>query len=168
MRAEGLEPPNLAAPAPKAGVSANSTTPAREGVSSYGAQDFGQTCWSSRATLWRCEIEMLRWLDCVQRSPSCSQVAQKIPRMSAERFEKNQRGYSYSATRPLGSLVLKRLIVRQPSECRRPRRNVHGCSSTIACCQGSRTIGRLCLRPGPCCGNTSGQRFHEQSIRTQL
>src|SRR4051794_16378994 len=29
MRAEGLEPPRLAAPAPKAGVSANSTTPAR-------------------------------------------------------------------------------------------------------------------------------------------
>ena len=29
MRAEGLEPPHLSAPAPKAGVSANSTTPAR-------------------------------------------------------------------------------------------------------------------------------------------
>ena len=29
MRAEGLEPPRLAAPAPKAGVSTNSTTPAR-------------------------------------------------------------------------------------------------------------------------------------------
>src|SRR3954454_6510351 len=28
MRAEGLEPPSLAAPAPKAGVSANFTTPA--------------------------------------------------------------------------------------------------------------------------------------------
>ena len=41
MRAEGLEPPNLAAPAPKAGVSANSTTPAREGLSSYGGQAFG-------------------------------------------------------------------------------------------------------------------------------
>ena len=28
MRAEGLEPPRLAPPAPKAGVSTNSTTPA--------------------------------------------------------------------------------------------------------------------------------------------
>ena len=34
MRAEGLEPPRLAAPAPKAGVSANSTTPAAA-ISSY-------------------------------------------------------------------------------------------------------------------------------------
>src|SRR6476646_4116693 len=30
MRAEGLEPPRLAPPAPKAGVSTNSTTPALE------------------------------------------------------------------------------------------------------------------------------------------
>ena len=36
MRAEGLEPPRLAPPAPKAGVSTNFTTPAREG--SLGAE----------------------------------------------------------------------------------------------------------------------------------
>ena len=69
---------------------------------------------------------MLRWLDCVQRMPTCSHVAQNSPRMSADMFEKNQRGYSYSATRPLGSLVLNRLIVRHPSECRSPRRKCHG------------------------------------------
>jgi hypothetical protein len=46
--------------------------------------------------------------------------------MSAERFEKKYRGYSYSATRPLGSLVLKRLMVLQPSEWRRPRRSSFG------------------------------------------
>jgi hypothetical protein len=85
MRAEGLEPPHLSAPAPKAGVSANSTTPARVSIVRHA---FGPTCFSSRATLWRCEIEMLRWLDCVQRRPSCSQVAQKRPRMSADMFEK--------------------------------------------------------------------------------
>ena len=36
----------------------------------------------------RCEIEMLRWLDCVQRSPSCSQLSQNSPRMSADRLLK--------------------------------------------------------------------------------
>src|SRR4051794_11933969 len=106
MRAEGLEPPRLAAPAPKAGVSTNSTTPA--GPLMVRRHSLGPTCWSSKATLLRCEIEMLRLFDCVQRTPTCSHVAQKSARMSAERFEKNQRGYSYSATRPLGSLVVKR------------------------------------------------------------
>ena len=79
MRAEGLEPPRLAAPAPKAGVSTNSTTPAR--APSY-VTSSAPTCSSSSATLSRCEIEMLRWLDCVQRRPSCSHVAQNRPRMS--------------------------------------------------------------------------------------
>src|SRR5690242_19421906 len=104
MRAEGLEPPRLAAPAPKAGVSTNSTTPAGPTMVRH---VFGPTCSSSNATLRRCEIEMLRWLDCVQRTPTRSHVAQNRPRMSADRFEKNQRGYSYSATRPSGNLVLK-------------------------------------------------------------
>src|SRR4051794_21623680 len=124
MRAEGLEPPHLAAPAPKAGVSTNSTTPAAGTIVRH---LFGPTCSSSRATLRRCEIEMLGWFDCVQRKPNCSQVVQNRPRMSADRFEKNQRGYSYSATRPRGSFVLNRFTVRQPSECSRPRRNCHGC-----------------------------------------
>ena len=52
------------------------------------AQHFGPTCSSSRATLVRCEIEMLRWLDCVQRSPSRSQLSQNSPRMSADRLLK--------------------------------------------------------------------------------
>ena len=43
---------------------------------------------SSSATLVRCEIEMLRWLDCVQRSPSRSQLSQNNPRMSADRLLK--------------------------------------------------------------------------------
>ena len=79
--------------------------------------------------------------------------------MSADRFEKNQRGYAYSATRPLGSLVEKRLTVRQPSECRSPRRNSHGNRSTTSRCQSASSILRSCLRPGPCCGNASGQRL---------
>ena len=49
---------------------------------------FGPTCSSSKATLLRCETEMLRGFDCVQRTPTCSHVAQNSPRMSAERFEK--------------------------------------------------------------------------------
>ena len=52
------------------------------------AQHFGPTYSSSSATLVRCEIEMLRWLDCVQRSPSRSQLSQNSPRMSAERLLK--------------------------------------------------------------------------------
>jgi hypothetical protein len=48
---------------------------------------------------------MLRGLDCVQRIPSRSQYSQNRPRMSSVRFEKNQRGYAYSASRPLGSFV---------------------------------------------------------------
>ena len=52
------------------------------------AQHFGPTFSSSSATLVRCEIEMLRWLDCVQRSPSCSQLSQNSPRMSADRLLK--------------------------------------------------------------------------------
>ena len=39
-------------------------------------------------TLARCETLMLRWLDCVQRTPSRSQYSQKSAGMSAERFEK--------------------------------------------------------------------------------
>src|SRR4051812_28002557 len=78
MRAEGLEPPHLAAPAPKAGVSTNSTTPAAAPIVRH---RLGPTCSSSSATLLRCEIEMLRWLDCVHRSPSCSQVLQNSPRL---------------------------------------------------------------------------------------
>ena len=52
------------------------------------AQHFGPTFSSSSATLVRCEIEMLRWLDCVQRSPSRSQLSQNSPRMSADRLLK--------------------------------------------------------------------------------
>jgi hypothetical protein len=40
------------------------------------------------ATLWRCETLMLRWFDCVQRTPSRSQYSQNSARMSAERLEK--------------------------------------------------------------------------------
>ncbi len=39
---------------------------------------------SSSATLSRCETEMLRGFDCVQRTPINSQWAQKIRLMSAE------------------------------------------------------------------------------------
>ena len=56
------------------------------------AQHFGPTFSSRSATLARCEIEMLRWLDCVQRSPRRSQLAQNSPRMSAERLLKKYRG----------------------------------------------------------------------------
>ena len=51
-------------------------------------QHFGPTFSSSNATLARCEIEMLRGLDCVQRSPSRSQLSQNSPRMSADRLLK--------------------------------------------------------------------------------
>ena len=61
------------------------------------------------ATLVLCEIEMLRELDCVQRTPRSSQCSQKMARMSGETLVKKYRGYAYSAMRPLGSLVLKRL-----------------------------------------------------------
>jgi hypothetical protein len=54
--------------------------------------DFAGTNESSSATLVRCETEMLRGLDCVHRIPSRSQYSQNRPRMSSERFEKNQRG----------------------------------------------------------------------------
>ena len=108
------------------------------------------------ATLVRCEIEMLRGFDCVQRIPSRSQYSQNSARMSADRFEKNHRGYAYSALRPLGSSVVKRLTVRQPSECSSPRRNSRGNRSTISRCQPASSILRSCLRPGPCCGKASG------------
>ena len=60
---------------------------------------------SMSATESRCDTEMLRLLDWVQRMPSSSQCSQKIPRMSSDSFEKKYRGYSYAATRPLGSLA---------------------------------------------------------------
>ena len=56
------------------------------------AHDFAGTNESTSATLARCEIEMLRGLDCVQRTPSRSQYSQNSPRMSADRFEKKYRG----------------------------------------------------------------------------
>jgi hypothetical protein len=40
------------------------------------------------ATLVRWDTLMLRWFDCVHRTPSRSQYSQNSPRMSAERFEK--------------------------------------------------------------------------------
>ena len=40
---------------------------------------FGPTCSSSSATLRRCDTDMLRWLDCVHRMPTCSHVAQNNP-----------------------------------------------------------------------------------------
>ena len=119
------------------------------------------------ATLVRCEIEMLRGFDCVQRIPSRSQYSQNSPRMSADRFEKNHRGYAYSAIRPLGSSVVKRLTVRQPSECSSPRRNSRGNRSTISRCQPASSILRSCLRPGPCCGKASGHLLLEPTTRTQ-
>ena len=47
---------------------------------------------SRAATLRRCETEMLRWFDCVHRTPSVSQYSQNSARMSADRFEKKYRG----------------------------------------------------------------------------
>ena len=67
--------------------------------------DFAGTNESTSATLLRCEIEMFRGFDCVQLIPSRSQYSQNSARMSADRFEKNHRGYAYSPTRPLGSRV---------------------------------------------------------------
>jgi hypothetical protein len=93
---------------------------------------------------------MFRGFDCVHRIPSRSQYSQNRPRMSADRLEKNQRGYAYSATHPLGSRVLNRLTVRQPSECSSPRKNSRGNRSTMSRCQSASTIRRSCLRPGPC------------------
>ncbi|MDP9384685.1 MAG: hypothetical protein M3P50_05555 [Actinomycetota bacterium] len=55
-------------------------------------QHLGPMKVSSLATLSRCEIEMLRGFDCVQRIPSRSQYSQKRARMSSERFEKKYRG----------------------------------------------------------------------------
>jgi hypothetical protein len=104
--------------------------------------DFAGTNESSSATLVRCETETFRALDCVQRIPSRSQYSQNSARMSAERFEKNQRGYAYSETRPLGRRVLNRLTVRQPSECSRPRRNSCGKRSTIS---AARPRARSCV-----------------------
>ena len=49
------------------------------------------------------------------------------------------------------------LMQRHPSESMSPARNSFVHSSTISCCQGSRTIQRSCLRPGPCWGNRHGQ-----------
>jgi hypothetical protein len=54
-------------------------------------QSFAQPSASSNATLLRCATEMLRGLDCIQRTPSSSQVKQNRPRMSAEGFEKKLR-----------------------------------------------------------------------------
>jgi hypothetical protein len=65
---------------------------------------------------------MFRWLDCVHRTPSLSQYWQNNPRMSADRLLKKYLGYAYSPTRPDGSVTLKRLMVRHPSEWIRPRR----------------------------------------------
>jgi hypothetical protein len=53
VRAEGLEPPSLAAPAPKAGVSANFTTPAADGLHPTARHRLGPTCSSISATLSR-------------------------------------------------------------------------------------------------------------------
>ena len=82
-------------------------------------------------------------------------------------IEKNHRGYAYSAVRPLGSSVVKRLTVRQPSECSSPRRNSRGNRSTISRCQPVSSILRACLRPGPCCGKASGHLLLEPTTRTQ-
>ncbi len=48
MRAEGLEPPWLAPPAPKAGVSTNSTTPA-SAVATFAPSPAGIVCWPGMA-----------------------------------------------------------------------------------------------------------------------
>ena len=66
---------------------------------------FGPTRSSRTATLLRCETEMLRAFDCVQRTPSRPHAAQNSARMSADRLLKKYRGYAYSATRPLGKVV---------------------------------------------------------------
>ena len=121
---------------------------------------------SSSATLVRWETEMFRGSDCVHRTPRRSQYSQNSALMSVERFEKNQRGYAYSATRPLGSRVENRFTVRHPSECRSPRRNSCGKRSTISRCHGSSSILRLCLRPGSCCGKASGHRLLQPTTRT--
>ena len=112
---------------------------------------------SSSATLARRLTEILRGLDCVQRIPA--------PRTTAER----RADVGRPVNEPARIGVLRRATARQPrreavdvrrpSECRRPRRNSRGNASTISRCQGSSTIGRSCLRPGPCCGNASGQRL---------
>src|SRR5690242_1318162 len=82
--------------------------------------------------------------------------------MSADMFEKKYRTYSYSATRPLGSFVLKRLTLRQPSEWMRPRMNCSRWWRTSSHCQEVRKMGRLCLRPGPCWGKSTGHSFHPE------
>ncbi len=40
-----------------------------------------------------------------------------------------------------------------------PRSRRPGCSSTSRSCQPSRTIGRSCFLPRPCCGRTHGHHF---------
>ena len=54
----------------------------------YTAHHFGPMNSSSSATDFRCDTEMFRGFDCVQRIPSSSQWSQKMRRMSSDRFEK--------------------------------------------------------------------------------
>ena len=87
---------------------------------------FGPTNSSSSATLSRCETEMLRGFDCVQRIPSSSQCSQKIRGCRRTGSRRSSADTRTRATRPLGSFVLKRLMVRQPSEWMSPRRSCRG------------------------------------------
>jgi RNA polymerase sigma factor (sigma-70 family) len=91
-----------------------------------GGHRLGPTNSSSSATLFLCDTEMLRWVRLAPPNAEKLAMLTNMWRMSAERLEKKYRGYSYSATRPLGSFVLKRLTVRQPSEWMRPRRSSLG------------------------------------------
>jgi hypothetical protein len=106
MRAEGFEPPRLSAPAPKAGVSTSSTTPAAESI--------------VRLKLWVQRVRRAKRRCDGPRSRCCAGWAastgargarrwrRKGPRTSAERFENDQRGYSYCATRGCGRSCTRR------------------------------------------------------------
>jgi hypothetical protein len=120
------------------------------------------------ATLLRCATEMLRGLDCVHRIPSRSRYSQNSAWMSAERFEKERSRIRVPRDAPARQQRAEPVdrpaavgMQQAADELARDR-------PTIGRCHGVSSILRSCSRPGPCCGNASGQRALSATTRTQL
>ena len=167
MRAEGLEPPHLAAPAPKAGVSTNSTTPA-------GARSWYASRLRPHVLVEQRDAVAVRDRDvaAVRLRPADADLVAGGAEQPADVRETGSRRssavYAYSATRPLGSFVLKRVgrpAAVRVDEAAEERPGMRRDDRELPELEDDRT---LVLRAPPVLRERLGQRAQPDSIRTQL